>query len=92
VIVGDGYVRIYQPEHPRAVNERYVLEHILVMEARLGRYLHSDERVHHLNGDRSDNRDENLELWTIGHPAGQRVTDVLAWAHQVIARYEERVS
>ena len=88
VETGDGYVRVYAPDHPRAVNERYVLEHVLVMESVLGRHLFDDERVHHKNKVRNDNRPENLELWSVGHPAGARVTDLLAWAHEVIARYE----
>lgn len=83
----DGYIRAYAPEHPRAVNGRYVLEHILVMEEKLGRYLHPDERVHHMNKIRNDNRPENLELWSIGHPAGARVIDLLNWANEVIERY-----
>ncbi len=61
--IGDsrGYIKIYMPEHPYA-NKKYVLEHRLVMEKHLGRYLHSDEIVHHLNEIKDDNRIENLEL------------------------------
>ncbi|AEJ94070.1 hypothetical protein THIBAULT_148 [Mycobacterium phage Thibault] len=84
----DGYVRIYMPDHPRAHNGRYVLEHIAVMERELGRYLHPDERVHHRNKVRNDNRPENLELWSVGHPAGARVEDLVTWAREVLTRYD----
>lgn len=59
------------------------------MEEMLGRHLYPDERVHHMNRDRGDNRPENLELWTIGHPADARVEDAVTWAEEIIRRYKE---
>ena len=67
-------------------NGRTIPEHRIVMEEILGRPLSQDETVHHRNGDRLDNRPENLELW-LRQPPGQRVQDRVQDALETLARY-----
>ena len=59
---GWGYVEILKPEHPYCKTGGYVLEHKLVMEKHLGRFLKKEEIVHHINGIKDDNRIENLKI------------------------------
>lgn len=67
---GNGYMAI-------KVNGRWMMQHRHVMEQSLGRPLEKHERVHHKNGNRADNRPENLELWKVKKkdPAGIRSAD-----------------
>jgi hypothetical protein len=73
----------------RRIDGRNITQHRFVMEQHLGRALWPDENVHHINGDRQDNRIENLELWSKVQPAGQRVVDKVAYAREILARYGE---
>jgi transposase-like protein len=70
----DGYwyilVRADDPMHAMANTNSYVLEHRLVVARHLGRPLTRHETVHHINGDKNDNRLDNLQLRHGNHGTG----------------------
>jgi len=58
----NGYYVVHILNHPRGGHNNRVFEHILVAEKKIGRYLTKDEVVHHINGDKQDNKAENLKV------------------------------
>lgn len=74
-----GYVYIYAPNHPYATKQGYVMEHRLVMEKMIGRYLEWYEEVHHDNGQKSQNDPDNLILKV----KGVHISDHFKAGHEV---------
>ena len=57
-----NYRARHVPEHPYCDCKGYVMEHRLIMERHIGRYLPPEEVVHHIDEDCANNQLENLQL------------------------------
>lgn len=85
-----GYRVLYKPEYSRSKDGR-VFEHVFVMSKHLGRILKKEEMIHHINGDKLDNRIENLELWNRSQPPGQRVWQKIKFYKEFLEEYGYQV-
>lgn len=87
--ISHGYKQVSVPKELRHLSNgaTKIAEHRLVMALKIGRALSSDEHVHHVNGVRTDNRLENLELWSTAHPSGRRLDDLIEFCQAMIERY-----
>lgn len=60
--ISSGHISVAAPRHPFRNSNNRVLEHRLVMEKKLDRYLRLGEVVHHIDGDPGNNKKSNLYL------------------------------
>jgi len=82
----DGYILIYQPDHPSVYADGWMLEHRYVAEQMIGRPLETMEHVHHINSVRDDNRPENLAVLS---PSEHRVITNLDYHAKLKAQLAE---
>jgi hypothetical protein len=83
-LTNKGYKVIYSREE-----RKYIQEHRIVYEQHYGIKLLPHQNIHHINGDRIDNRIENLELWDTSQPKGQRVEDKIKFYFNLISQYKD---
>lgn len=82
-INGQGYVKFRHGEL------RGLLKHRYVYEQHYGITLTPNQNIHHINGDRLDNRIENLELWDTSQPSGQRIEDKIKFYFELVENYKD---
>lgn len=78
-VTREGYVMVKTGISAGKHGYVWLSEHRMVMEEEIGRPLLPHENVHHINGDRADNRPANLELWFKPQVAGQRLIDLIEY-------------
>ena len=90
-----GYIQVLMPSHPRADTTGYVMQHIVVFEEHTGVSVPNNCAIHHLNGNKSDNRIENLCLMdktahTVFHHTGSKRSKETK--EKISAKAKERLS
>jgi hypothetical protein len=73
-----GYIKILKKGYPMSDSKGYVYEHRYNMAKKIGRILTKEDVVHHINGVKTDNRIENLELLTHTEHKRRHVYEMLS--------------
>jgi hypothetical protein len=81
IINGKGYMEYRHGEL------RGVREHRHIYEKYYSIKLGPHQNIHHINGNRLDNRIENLELWDTSQPSGQRIEDKIKYYFKLVEDY-----
>lgn len=95
----EGRIVVYAPGHPGAnlFGGSHILEYRLLIEKKIGRHLRSDEIVHHVNGDKHDNRLSNLQVMSRAdhareHFIGCRRPDKMKFSDAVVRSARREVA
>lgn len=88
----NGYILIYCPKHPTATKCGYVLEHRLIVEKKIGRYLKKEENVHHIDFNKSNNDIDNLMLFptTKAHMSFHQKIKQFGMTNPILRQIKER--